>query len=113
MKVFNKYEWAESDVTAGMIVCRAHRGPGKWFAEGWRAKWTMKVGFIPADGGPGHYCLIAMTDGMVTSAQLTKKQLAEKFTREDMVPMPWGYWQKMVKYLKSQTNPRKHEIDQR
>lgn len=103
-----KFIWSATDITAGMIVCRAHRQKSKWFAEGWRAKWTSKIGYVPGDGKKkrgGHYCQIAMTDGLVYHRNLTKEQMAKVLTDEDMVPMPWTWWLQMTRYLRTQTAP--------
>jgi hypothetical protein len=108
-----KYVWSKEDVQAGMIVCRAHRINGKWKPEGWCAKWTHKIGFAPGDnkGKLGaHYCQIAMTDGMVYARGLTKEQMAEKLTETDMIPMPWSWWLKLTRYLRTQTNPKMSNI---
>lgn len=115
-----KYVWSKEDVQCGMIVCRAHRGRGKWKPCGWTAKWTHKVGFVPGDAtheylknvaasnrGANHYCQIAMTDGMVYHRIMTKVAMAARLTEEDMIPMPYSWWLKTVRFLRSQTNAPK------
>lgn len=112
-----KHAWSKEDVSAGMIVCRAHRGRGPWTAEGWTAKWTHKIGFIAGSSQTkkdlktnryysSHYCQIAMTDGMVYHRGLSQEEMAARLTEEDMIPMPWSWWLKMVRHLRQQTNPR-------
>jgi hypothetical protein len=109
--------WAPEDVKAGMIVCRAHRGRDKWKPDGWTAKWTHKIGFVPGDGKmtkdpltnsyvSNQCCQIAMTDGMVYHRALSEADMAALLTEEDMIPMPWTWWVQMVRFLRRQTNPR-------
>lgn len=108
-----QHVWSAEDITAGMIVCRAHRGRGKWKPDGWTAEWTHKIGFVIGDAtfnptsseGSNHYCQIAMTDGMVCRRERTKKQMAELLTKEDMIPMPYSWWLATVRFLRKQTNP--------
>jgi hypothetical protein len=112
----SKYVWSPEDVQSGMIVCRAHRGRGKWKPDGWTAKWTHKIGFVSGDGETtkdpatnryvtSHYCQIAMSDGMVYHREKSREQMAADLTSEDMIPMPYSWWLQMVRYLRSQTQP--------
>lgn len=104
MKPQVKFIWRPEDVKAGMIVCRAHRGKGRWKPEPWAAKWTYKVAFDQRDDN--QYCLVAMTDGMVCATGRTKELMAACFNDDDMIPMPYNWWLRMVKYLQPQTNPK-------
>lgn len=112
-----RFIWKAEDVEVGMIVCRAHRGDDPWQAEGWTAKWTHKLGFVVGDGKvtkdpvthryqSGHYCQIAMTDGMVYHRGLTKEQMAARLNEEDMIPMPRSWWTRMTSYLMNQQCPK-------
>lgn len=114
-----RFNWTPDDVHSGMIVCRAHRGSDKWKPDGWTAKWTYKIGFVPGDGRvtrdpnmPGRYlpvpqyCQIAMTDGMVCCRKMSKADMAKRLTEDDMIPMPWSWWLRMVRYLAAQTSPK-------
>lgn len=102
-----KTHWEAEDIRAGMIVCRAHRGKEKWKPDGWTAKWTHKIGFVPCDKGSegnGHYCQIAMTDGMVYCRGKTKGEMAALLNKEDMILMPYSWWLQTVRYLREMTN---------
>jgi hypothetical protein len=103
------FHWTEGDVHVGMIVCRRHTAKDyAWEPCGWKAKWTHKIGWVSGDmgeKGDGQYCQIAMTDGMVYHRGLTKEQMAVRLQNEDMIPMSWSRWKKMVEYMKNQTNP--------
>lgn len=113
-----KFIWSEEDVQCGMIVCRRNPRKGPFKPCGWTAKWTHKIGFVPGDGkiepnpsGRGflpsaQYCQIAMTDGMVYHRGLSKKQMAERLTQEDMIPMPYSWWLKTCRLLQRQTCPK-------
>lgn len=117
-KPIRPFHWTPEDVSAGMIVCRAHRNArDKWQPNGWTAKWTYKIGFVPGDGrvtldsnrshiGAPSYCMIAMTDGMVCSRKMSKADMAALLTKDDMIPMPWSWWLRMTRYLRTQTNPK-------
>ncbi len=108
MKIQPRRLWQEGEVETGMIVCRRHDHESNWKPDGWRAKWTHKIGFVPGDKGgegDGQYCQVAMTDGMVYARGMTKAQMAKCLTDQDMIPMPYSWWIKMVRFLRRQTNP--------
>ena len=97
-----QFIWDATDIEAGLIVCSAHRRKTKWKPDGGTAKWTHKIGFVPGNNRKvpgGHYCHIAMTDGMVYWQGMTKERMAEEMTKSDMIPMPYGWWMQMARYL--------------
>lgn len=108
-----QFIWEERDIICGRIICK----PNEITPQsnlGWHAKHTYKIGWL-ARGNPeikidyssrdtilktrADFCLIAMSDGMITSAN-TKRYWADFLNKEDYIPCPYEYLQKIMEYLK-------------
>lgn len=87
-----KYTWTEKDITCGRIICKSFRS---FEANGWRAKWTFKIGWRKSNT----YCLIAMTDGMIKS-DMNKEDLIYWLNKNDMMPMPHEWFMATMDFLK-------------
>ena len=95
-----KYHWEEKDVVCGRIICKPlAKGQTVFKADGWTAKWTLKIGYNPAHSSKQQYCLISMTDGFVGACQ-SKATLVKYLNREQMRPMPHDWWLKTVEFLR-------------
>lgn len=124
-----KFTWEPSDISCGRIICKSTYGDCDKATSfirdfkpcGWTAKWTYKIGWL-AGGNPqkeylpiqgktrkemekyveenrADYCVIAMTDGMITNPR-TQKEMAHWLTKEKMIPMPHEWFLKTVEYLR-------------
>lgn len=86
-----KYTWTESDIVAGRVVCKQseyHHGNRPWEPSGGAMKWTMKIGYLPSLASERHFCLIALTDGMISCEGVSKAELVERLNKDEMIPMP-------------------------
>ncbi len=96
-----QYIWEEKDIICGRIACKPTADGKPFKADGWTAKWTLKIGFRPDLPSDEHYCLTAMTDGMnipVGSA----KAMAERFNNDKMIPMPHAWLLQTIEFLRDQ-----------
>lgn len=115
-----KYTWTADDIKPGRIVCSSKLPkPGDNF--GWFAKWTYKIGWL-AGGNPkkdyvipkglnskereeflyknrAEYCLISMTDGMISNP-MTKEKMAKALNKDNMMPCPHYQLIETINYLK-------------
>jgi hypothetical protein len=116
-----QFIWQPEHISAGMVVCRAHRGSYRWEPDGWTAKWTYKIGFISGSTVKmikhpnGEYemsnlVLVALTDGMVQGKGFTHKEMAEYLNSYDMIPMSAAKYRQMNKYLENQSCPNLKKI---
>ena len=104
-----KYVWEEKDAVCGRIVCREPMSP---VMNGNQAKHTYKIGWHTGDHVPmpwkepgsdryhtDHFCLIAMTDGMVSSP-ISKKDLVKRLNEEQMIPATHKFVINVMDYLR-------------
>ena len=92
-----KYTWEAKDITAGRFVCKSKAAGGD-VLNGWSAKWTDKIGFVP-ENGANQYCLISMTDGLVCG-KYTKAELAKWLNENEMMPMPHEWLIKTIEFMR-------------
>lgn len=97
-----KYKWEEKDIIAGRIVCKPC--DEKFQANGWSAKWTMKIGWLASAPSSKHFCTIALTDGMVGPLG-SAKEMATWLNKENMIPMPHKWLMATMDYLRDCYNP--------
>ena len=96
-----KFIWEEKDIICGRIVCKPTDDGKRFEADGWTAKWTMKIGFRPDLPHDEHYCLTAMTDGMNTAVG-SAKDVADRFNKDGLIPMPHSWLLKTIEFLRDQ-----------
>lgn len=119
-----KFIWEAKDISCGRIVCKpTHQFSDRKNAvergfkpDGWTSKWTFKIGWL-AGGNPAQedyyelpreeregkrkdYCLMCMTDGMI-SVPHTKQEIADWLNTEEMIPMPHDWFVATVDYLRT------------
>ena len=83
--------WTEDDVKAGMYICKPPA-----ISTGWRVKHTYQVGFFV---GRNRSCLIAISDGMVSLRDESRKTIAEWLTKNGMILADSEWLEQCLIYL--------------
>jgi hypothetical protein len=100
-----KYTWEEQDLKCGMYICKDEE---KSLSNnvGWFAKWTHKIGFhhFQDDTYSTNLCIVAMTDGMVSTFK-SNEDLVAYLNKQEMIPMPHKWLITLQKEMRNWYTP--------
>lgn len=100
MKVI--YEWGSEDIQVGRyVICESSLAGSKNLS--FAASVTYKIGFLSYEGSGKKYCMVSISDGMITEPE-TKDNLAAHFNEHGYKyrPVTQKELEAIIGYLESQ-----------